>query len=92
MEEKLIYETNNEILLQQVCEMLKQNEIPFIRRDEGVGSYLNVALGSNAGTKRIYINDKDYEKAMEKRKYWAERKKQTRFPCVSLSSFQKSHL
>lgn len=63
MEEKLIFETNNEILLLQVCEILKQNEIPFIRRDEGAGSYLNVALGNNAGTKRIYINSKDYEKA-----------------------------
>ena len=63
MEEKLIYENSNEILVLQVCEILKENEIPFIRREEGAGAYFNVTWGSNIGIKRIYVSSEDYDKA-----------------------------
>ena len=63
--EKEIYKNTNEILVLQICEILKENNIPFIRKDDGVGDYLNKVWGNNIGTKRIYVNSKDYEKAKE---------------------------
>lgn len=65
MEEKIIYENNNEILILQICEILKENGIPFIRRDEGAGSFLNTSFGNNVFTKRIYVSDSDFIKAEE---------------------------
>ena len=72
MEEKIIYENNNEILILQVCEILKENGIPFIRRDEGAGSYLNTTWGSNSSTKRIYVSSHDFNKAEELLKIFNE--------------------
>jgi len=72
MEEKIIYENNNEILILQVCEILKENGIPFIRRDEGAGSYLNATWGSNSGTKKIYVSSDDFNKADELLKIFNE--------------------
>lgn len=63
--EKEIYKNTNEILVLQICEILKENNIPFIRKDDGVGDYLNKVWGNNTETKRIYVNSKDYEKAKE---------------------------
>jgi len=63
--EKEIYKNTNEFLVLQICEILKENNIPFIRKDEGIGDYLNKVWGSNTGTKRIYVDSKDYEKAKE---------------------------
>lgn len=63
--EKEIYKNTNEILVLQICEILKENNIPFIRKDDGVGDYLNKVWGNNIGTKRIYVNSKEYEKAKE---------------------------
>lgn len=63
--EEEIYKNNNEFLVLQICEILKENNIPFIRKDEGMGDYLNKVWGSNTGTKRIYVDRKDYEKAKE---------------------------
>lgn len=65
MQEKMIYEHTNEILILHVCDILKENGINFIRRDEGIGSYLNKRWGSNSEIKRIYISNEDYEKAKE---------------------------
>lgn len=63
--EKEIYKNTNEILVLQICEILKENNIPFIRKDDGVGDYLNKVWGNNTETKRIYVNSKDYEKTKE---------------------------
>ena len=55
--EKEIYKNTNEFLVLQICEILKENNIPFIRKDEGIGDYLNKVWGSNTGTKRIYVDE-----------------------------------
>lgn len=63
MEEKLIFECNDEIVMQQVCELLKDNNINFIRKDEGSGSYLNITMGTSYNEKRLYVIETDFEKA-----------------------------
>ena len=64
MEEKELFQTTEEVLVLQVCEILKENNINYIRRDEGVGSYLNVAWGNNTGIKKIFVKSEDYEKSL----------------------------
>ena len=63
MEEKLIFECNDEIVMQQACELLKDNNINFIRKDEGSGSYLNITMGTSYNEKRLYVIETDFEKA-----------------------------
>ena len=63
MEEKLIFECNDEIVMQQVCELLKDNNINFVRKDEGSGSYLNITMGTSYNEKRLYVIETDFEKA-----------------------------
>ena len=64
MEEKKLFEDNDEFLVKQIESILIENNIPFIRKDEGVGSYMNVAYGQSFGlSKAIYVSNEDYEKA-----------------------------
>ena len=65
MEEKLIFECNDEIVMQQACELLKDNNINFIRKDEGSGSYLNITMGTSYNEKRLYVIETDFEKAIK---------------------------
>lgn len=65
MQEKEIFESTEESIVIQACEILKENEIPFVRKDEGSGSYLNKTWGSNSGIKKIFVSDNDYDKAMK---------------------------
>lgn len=62
MVEKLLFESTNDNLVAQVCEILKEKNINYIRRNEGSDAYLNIVYGSNTLTK-ILVNDKDYEQA-----------------------------
>ena len=64
MEEKKLFEDNDEFLVKQIESILKEDGIPYIRKDEGVGSYMNVAYGQSFGlSKAIYVSNEDYEKA-----------------------------
>ena len=64
MEEKKLFEDNDEFLVKQIESILIENNIPFIRKDEGAGSYMNVAYGQSFGlSKAIYVSNEDYEKA-----------------------------
>lgn len=65
MEEKEVFSSSEEFLIGQVCEILKNNNITYVRRNEGAGDYLNKTCGSNAGVKRIFVSNEDYEKAIE---------------------------
>jgi hypothetical protein len=44
---------------------LEDNNIPYIKKDEGTLSYLNTVAGSNTGLKRVFVREEDYEKAKE---------------------------
>ncbi len=51
--------------VKQVCSLLKDNKIPFVRRDYGSGSYMNLYYGQSFQEKKIFVNEKDYHKALE---------------------------
>lgn len=53
------YETN------QVCAILKENDIPFIKRTDGSGAYMNIYMGQSIQGKRIFVSESDYSKSLE---------------------------
>ena len=64
MEEKKLFEDSDELLVKQIENILKENNIPYSRRDEGIGSYMNVTYGQSFGlAKAIYVSGEDFEKA-----------------------------
>lgn len=63
--EKELFRCNDKILVLQICAILEDNNIPYIKKDEGSLSYLNTVAGSNSGLKRVWVSEEDYEKAKE---------------------------
>ena len=64
MEEKKLFEDSDEFLVKQIETILKENNIPYSRRDEGAGSYIGVTYGQSFGlAKAIYVSSEDFEKA-----------------------------
>ena len=49
----------------QICEILKQNEIPYILKEAGSGAYLNISMGDSMQEKKIYVSSEDFDKASE---------------------------
>lgn len=45
--------------------ILKENEIPFICKQQGAGGYIKIAMGSLFATDTIYVNPENAEKAKE---------------------------
>ena len=67
-------EENNEIELflsvdeyevNQVCAILKDNDIPFIKKTDGSGAYMNIYMGKSIQEKRIFVSESDYSKSLE---------------------------
>ena len=65
MSEIKLFSSTDDILINQVCEILKENNIPFIKKQEGSGAYVGVLFGSTMGIKDIFVSEEDYEKAKE---------------------------
>lgn len=64
MEERKLFEDSDEFLVKQIEAILKENNIPYSKRDEGAGSYINVTYGQSFGlAKSIYVSNEDFEKA-----------------------------
>ena len=62
--ERKVFESNDEILVKQVEGVLKDNNIQYIIKNEGAGSYMNIAYGQSFGLNRvIYVSEDDFEKA-----------------------------
>lgn len=64
-EEILLFSSLNDYQINEVCAILTENNIPFIRKDDGVGSYMNLYMGHSYQEKSIYVSKKDYDKARE---------------------------
>lgn len=64
-EEILLFSSLNDYQINEVCAMLTENNIPFIRKDDGVGSYMNLYMGHSYQEKRIFVSKKDYNKALK---------------------------
>ena len=65
IQEKQLFTSIDEYIIEQVCAILENNNIPFIKKIEGSGSYINVAMGQTVQDKRIFVNKDDYDKALE---------------------------
>lgn len=64
-EEVKLFSSLNEYQINQICAILTENNIPFIRKDDGVGSYMNLYMGHSYQEKSIFVSKKDYNKALE---------------------------
>ena len=63
MEELELFKTSNEYEISQIIEILKQNNIPYIRRDDGIGSYMQLYMGQSFQLKRIFVSKENYDEA-----------------------------
>lgn len=64
-EEILLFSSLNDYQINEVCAILTENNIPFIRKDDGVGSYMNLYMGHSYQEKSVFVSKKDYNKALE---------------------------
>ena len=60
-----MFSSLDEYEIDQICAILKDNNIPFIRKDSGSGSYMNLYMGQSIQEKSVYVNRNDYDKSME---------------------------
>lgn len=51
-----LFSSVNEYEIKQACSILTENNIPFIRKDDGSGAYMNLYMGQSIQAKRIFIN------------------------------------
>ena len=65
MEEKALISLNNEFLLNQVKDLLKENGISYVIRTEGLGSYHRIAYGATSTMTTIYVSDEDLDKSLK---------------------------
>lgn len=63
--ETQLFSTSNEYEINQICSILTENNIPFIRKNDGSGSYMNLYMGQSIQEKRIFVSQKDYNKSIE---------------------------
>lgn len=57
--------SNDDYKINQICEILNQNEIPFIKKEDGSGSYMNLYMGKSIQEKRIFVSEDDYDRAID---------------------------
>ena len=60
-----LFASIDEYIIEQVCVILANNNIPFIKRTDGSGSYINISMGQTVQDKRIFVNKDDYDKALK---------------------------
>lgn len=63
--EILVFSSLNDYQINEVCAILTENNIPFIRKDDGVGSYMNLYMGHSYQEKSVFVSKKDYNKALD---------------------------
>ncbi len=63
---KSIYRTNDSLMADAVEALLKDNDIPFIKKEHGLGSYGQMLFGrAEKGNFEIQVSDEDAERAEE---------------------------
>ena len=65
MKEVKLFSSSDEFVIDQICSVLKENNIPFVRKDHGSGSYMNLSMGQSIQEKVIFVNEKDYDNSLE---------------------------
>mgnify|MGYP003295990144 FL=1 len=72
MEEKVVFESSDEILIRQIIGLLEDNNIAYIRREVGSGAYMTILFGQSLATKQILVSEEDYDKAKKLLKVFEE--------------------
>lgn len=60
-----LFSSPNEYEINEVCAILTENSIPFIKKQDGSGSYMNLYMGQSIQEKRIFVSIEDYNRALE---------------------------
>jgi len=60
-----LYSSLDEYEMKQISAILQENDIPYIRKDAGSGSYMNIYMGQSIQEKMIYVSKNDYDRAVE---------------------------
>lgn len=63
--ETQLFSSSNEYEINQICSILTENNITFIRKNDGSGSYMNLYMGQSIQEKRVFVSKKDYNKSIE---------------------------
>ncbi len=48
-----------------ILNLLKNNDIPCLKKDKFVGGYMNILMGYSVYGQDIYVDERDYENALE---------------------------
>lgn len=66
MEERLVFSSTDNLTVNYICLVLKENDIPFTKTIEGAGEYFAIVAGNTFNNKvRIFVSDEDYQRASE---------------------------
>lgn len=60
-----LYSSLVEYEISQICAILEDNKISFIRKDYGSGGYMNLYYGQSIQEKKVFVHKNDYDKAAE---------------------------
>ncbi len=64
MKEIKVFSSNDDLLIDRICAIFREKGIPFIKKEEGAGSYMNIAFGKSPMSKKtIFVSGEDYKKA-----------------------------
>lgn len=59
-----IFSSASEYEIKQICAILTENNIPFIIKNDGSGSYMNLYMGQSIQEKRVFVSKDDYDKSI----------------------------
>ena len=60
-----LFSSLNEYEINEVCAILTENNIPFIKKQDGSGAYMNLYMGQSIQEKRVFVSIEDYDKSLE---------------------------
>ena len=60
-----LFSSLNGFEINQICVILNENNIPYIIKNEGSGSYLNISMGQSIQEQKVFVNKKDLDKSLE---------------------------
>ena len=60
-----VYSSSNDIEVQGVLSLLSDNNIVFLKKDNGSGEYMRMYMGTSMFGTDIFVNQSDFEKAKE---------------------------
>lgn len=65
IEEVVVFSSDNDITIMQVCAILEDNKIEYIKIEEGINAFMKIYAGLSLGKKKIIVSNQDYEKAID---------------------------